>query len=248
MIRFHLRVLTAALAFALLMAGTWFVFWAADISPASEAALQAMQSDSQVYVSAENGWVVFFPAGEPRPQTGFIFFPGGRVDYRAYAPVLKMIAGRGYFVALVPAPLNMAVFDVNAPARVQSKYPEIQNWFVGGHSLGGVAASSYAATHPDIKGAALWASAPADELLRARNVPTLLIYGTNDGLFPLERMEDARRLLPEDARLVAIQGGNHGQFASYGPQAGDNAPGISALEQWTQAAAATVEFFTEILR
>jgi hypothetical protein len=123
---------------ALLAAGTIFVFWASDAAPASETALQAMQSDAQVYVSAENGWVIFFPAENPRPETGFIFYPGGRVDYRAYAPVLKLIAGQGYFVAIVPAPLNLAFFDINAAARVQAKYPEIRNWFVGGHSLGGV--------------------------------------------------------------------------------------------------------------
>lgn len=59
------------------------------------------------------------------------------MDYRAYAPVLKLIAEQGYFVVVVPAPLNLAFFDVNAAARVEAVYPEITNWFVGGHSLGG---------------------------------------------------------------------------------------------------------------
>lgn len=242
------RYAAAAMMSILMLAATLFVFWASAAAPAADAALDAMQSDSQVYVSEENGWVIFFPAENPRPQTGFVFYPGGRVDHRAYAPVLKLIAAQGYFVALPPVPLNLAMLDVNVTARVQAEYPEIQNWFVGGHSLGGVAASIYAASHPDIKGAVLWASAPGNDSLKKNDIPVLSIYGTNDGLFPMDMVDDSRDLLPADTRFVAIDGGNHSQFGSYGLQPGDNIPEISPLQQWTQTAAATVEFFAEVVR
>ena len=242
------RLTTAILLVVLLFAATAFVFWAGNAAPATDAALQDMSSDSQVYVSAENGWVVFHPADDLRPDTGFIFYPGGRVDFRAYAPVMKLIADQDYFVVLLPAPLNLAFFDVNAAARVQAEYPEIKNWFVGGHSLGGVAASLYAANHLELKGVVLWASYPADEALRKKNISVLSIYGTNDGLAGPDRIAASHALLPEDAKFVAIEGGNHAQFASYGPQAGDNDPDISAPDQWTQTANATVEFFGETLR
>lgn len=242
------RYAAAASVLALLILGTIFVFWASDAAPASQTALQAMESDALVYVSPENGWVIFFPAENPRPEAGFVFYPGGRVDYRAYAPVLKLIAGQGYFVALVPVPLNLAFFDINAPARVQAEYPEIQNWFVGGHSLGGVAASSYAATHPDIKGVVFFASYPANDTLIEMGMPALSIYGTDDGLATVDKVSDSRALLPADARFVAIEGGNHSQFGSYGLQAGDNEAAIPPDEQWTRAAAATAEFFMEVLR
>jgi predicted esterase len=242
-----LRYVAAGLSVILLVAVTGFVFWASDAAPASDAALQAMQSDGRVFVSAENGWIIFHPAENPRPETGFIFYPGGRVDHRAYAPVLRLIAGRGYFVALPPAPLNLAMLDVNAAARVQAAYPEVQNWFVGGHSLGGVAAASYAASHPDILGVALWASTPGDDMLQKRNTPVLSIYGTDDGLFPLDMVEDSRSLLPADARFVAIEGGNHSQFGSYGLQPGDNTADIPPAEQWVQTANATVEFMQSVL-
>lgn len=242
------RYAAAALVLALVIAGTIFVFWASDAAPASEIASQAMESDSQVYVSPENGWVIFFPTKNPQPETGFIFYPGGRVDYRAYAPVLKLIAGQGYFIAIVPAPLNLAFFDINAAARVQAEYPEVQNWFVGGHSLGGVVASSYAATHPDIKGVVFFASYPADDSLIAMEMPVLSLYGTNDGLATVDKVTDSRALLPSDAHFIAIEGGNHSQFGSYGLQAGDNEADISPEEQWTQVTAAMVEFFKEVLR
>ncbi|MBI5824917.1 MAG: alpha/beta hydrolase [Chloroflexi bacterium] len=240
--RINWKIILAAFAVLVVSSVFAFVFWAGDISPAADPALQAMQSDSQVFASAENGWVIFFPADEPQPEMGFIFYPGGRVDYRAYAPALRRIAAQGYFVALVPVPLNLAFFDVNAAARVIARYPEVQDWAVGGHSLGGVAASSYAANHPDIKGVVFWASYPANDALKLMDTKALSIYGTNDGLATIATIDESRTLLPADSQFVAIEGGNHAQFASYGLQAGDNEAAISPEEQWTQVANATVEF------
>ena len=242
------RIVAAVSTVVLFVFVIGFVLWASDAAPANEVALQAINSDSQVFVSPENGWVIFFPAENPRPETGFIFYPGGKVDYRAYAPILKMIAAKGYFVAVVPVPLNLAFFDVNAAARVEAAYPEIKNWFVGGHSLGGVAASSYAASHKEIRGVVFWASYPADDSLKTGNIPAVSIYGTNDGLATGETLDESKALLLPDTKFIAIEGGNHAQFGSYGPQDGDNEASISPEDQWTQAAAATVEFFIEVLK
>ncbi|MBI3169747.1 MAG: alpha/beta hydrolase [Chloroflexi bacterium] len=222
--------------------------WMGGAHSATDTALQAMNSDASVYVSAENGWATFFPAENARPETGFIFYPGANVDYRAYAPVMKLIAAHGYFVAVTPMPLNLASFDVNAAARVQAAYPEVQHWFIGGHSLGGVAASSFVTGRAGINGLVLWTSGPADAALIKQGTPVLLVYGTNDGLFPLPMVEDARMSLPADAKFVSIEGGNHSQFGAYGFQPGDHEADISPEEQWIQVAAATVEFFTEVLK
>ena len=244
----NFRIAAAVVTVVLLVFVTVFVVWASDASVPTDTALQALNSDSQVYMSAENGWVIFFPADNQRPETGFVFYPGGKVDYRAYAPVLKLIASKGYFVAVVPAPLNLAFFDVNAAVRVEAAYPEIQNWFVGGHSLGGVAASSYAASHLDIRGVVFWASYPADDSLKTKNIPAVSIYGTNDGLATGDTLDASRDLLLPDTKFIAIEGGNHAQFGSYGPQAGDNEATISPEDQWVQAANATVEFFEAVIK
>lgn len=242
------RIAAAVLIVVVSMVATVFVVWASDASAPTDAALQALNSDSQVFVSAENGWLIFYPAENSRPETGFIFYPGGRVDYRAYAPVLKLVAEKGIFVAVVPVPLNLAFFDVNAAARVQAAYPEVDNWFVGGHSLGGVAASSYAAGHPEIRGVVFWASHPADDLLRVKDIKAISIYGTNDGLATGDTLDASRDLLPEGTQFIPIEGGNHAQFGSYGPQAGDNDADISPEEQWAQTADATAGFFAEALK
>ncbi len=219
-----------------------FVFWASDASPASDVALQAMQSDERVNVSEENGWVTFSPADDPQPDMGIIFYPGGRVDYRAYSPVLRMIAEQGYFVALVPVPLNLAFFDVNAAERVRAQYPEITHWVVGGHSLGGVAASVYAKDHvAELDGILFFASYPADDSLKNTDLNVFSIYGTRD-MAGMDKFDETKALLPDDTQYVVIDGGNHAQFGSYGLQAGDNEATISPEEQWAQISTATVEF------
>lgn len=244
--KFNWKIAAAALIAVLLAAVTGFMIWANDASPATDTALQALNSDAQVTVSAENGWYIFSPANQPRPNTGFIFYPGGRVDYRAYAPLLKMIAARGYFVVATPVKLNLAFFDINAAAPIEAAYPEIHNWFVGGHSLGGVAAAAYAAKRPGIHGVVFFASYPADDLLKQNGVNVISIYGTKDGLATGEKVNASRALLPTNAKFVPIEGGNHAQFGSYGPQTGDNPADISPEEQWTQAADAAAEFFASV--
>jgi hypothetical protein len=164
------RILLGFLAVAVISA-LGFIFWANDTAQATNVALQALESDPQVVVGQRAGYITFLPVGQS-PTTGFIFYPGGRVDYRAYAPVLRMIAQQGYFVAVVDVNLNLAFFEINAADAVISNHPEVEHWAVGGHSLGGVAASSYAAKHlEDVDGLVLWASYPADDSLTNATIP-----------------------------------------------------------------------------
>lgn len=227
----------------LVIASAAFVIWANDAYPADAPAVQALKSDSQVTVT-QGDYITFQPS-DLQPETGLIFYPGGRVDYKAYAPVLRRIAENGYFVALVHVPLNMAFFDIDAAAQVQAEHPEIENWVVGGHSLGGAMASVYAKDHlSQLNGVIFFASYPADDSLKNANLKVLSIYGTDD-MAGMETFEEKKSLLPADTQYVVIKGGNHAQFGSYGPQEGDNPATISAEEQWEQAAAATVRFLKE---
>jgi Alpha/beta hydrolase family len=230
------------IAAGLLVAG--FVVWAeTPLGPAPEA-LAALESDSGVTVTI-NDFVAFQPSGI-QPETGFIFYPGGRVDYRSYAAPLHEIAAQGYLVVLLPVHLNLAFFDINAAQPVFNAYPQIKHWVVGGHSLGGVAAALFAKDHlEEIEGLIFWASYPADNSLSKSSLKMLSIYGTND-MAGMSKFEETKPLLTADAQYVIIDGGNHGQFGDYGPQPGDHQAAISRAQQQKQTVQATVNFLGEL--
>jgi pimeloyl-ACP methyl ester carboxylesterase len=236
------RILFGLLAI-LLLAGLGFVVWAETPYPAAPEALFALASDSNTTVTVDD-YITFAPTSE-EPATGLIFYPGGRVDYRAYAAPLRRIAEEGYLVILMPVRLNLAFFDVNAADRVLSAFPQIEHWAIGGHSLGGVAAALYARENETIDGVVFWASYPADDGLKDTDLQVLSIYGTLD-MGGMESFEASRQNLPADTEFVVIEGGNHAQFGDYGVQPGDNGAVIGREEQQSRAVRATVRFLEEL--
>ena len=241
-----LRILLASLALAMVLLTAGFVVWGETPAKPMPEALAALQSDAQVTV-ATGQWLVFSPAAS-QPTTGFIIYPGGRVDYRAYAPAAHQIASQGYLVVIVRMPLNLAVLGINSAQDVQSAFPQIQHWAVGGHSLGGAMAATYAKTYPDsVQGLALWAAYPASsDDLSQTTLRVVSIFGSLDGLATGEKIEASRPLLPGNATWVAVPGGNHAQFGWYGKQAGDNPASISRSDQQAQVVAATLEMLKGI--
>ena len=227
---------------AIILGSAGFVIWAETPSRLRQAALDALKSDDLVTVTDHGKYITFEPASL-KPSTGFIFYPGGHVEYRAYAPILHQIAGQGIFVALVPVKLNLAFFDIEAGAPVLKDFPQIKVWATGGHSLGGVASALFAQNHPEIRGIVFWASYPADDKLKNSGIKMLSIYGTQDGgLDNGAKIEQYKAFQPADTIFVVIEGGNHGQFGDYGPQPGDHSATISPQEQWQQTTKATVQF------
>jgi hypothetical protein len=239
-VRWALRGLAALAGVLVLLAGG-FAGWALTGPGPEPAALRALESDAAVRVETGR-WLVFAPAAGA-PRAGLVLYPGGRVEARAYAPVARVIAAEGYLVVVTPMPLRLAVLNQNAAQAVFAAYPEIEAWAVGGHSLGGAMAARFALEHPEaVRGLALWAAYPPEgDDLSGRGLSVVSIYGTADGVALPAQVLGARAQLPPDTAWVAIEGGNHAQFGSYGPQAGDNAATVSAEAQQAQTAAATAE-------
>ena len=191
------------------------------------------------------GWYVFQPA-QPT-DTGFIFYPGGLVDPAAYAPLMKQISDQGIMTVILPMPLDLAIFGVNKANDVIAAYPDIKQWIIGGHSLGGSMAAEFVKGNPAaVKGLAFLASYPADSTnLSALPIKVTSIYGTNDGVARNVFNESLTRL-PDGTPLVVIDGGNHAQFGNYGPQAGDGVATISREEQQQQTTQAVVDLVDQL--
>ena len=233
-------IVAAVIGILLVVGLAGFVIWANNAAQPMPEALAALQSDSAVTVSQAD-WIEFAPASGS-PTTGFVFYPGGRVDARAYAPPARALAEQGYLVAITPMLLNLAIFDPDRANAVIAAHPEIERWVIGGHSLGGTTAAMYANRHAEaVDGVVFWAAYPAggDSLAGRDDLMVTSIYGTRDGLATPAKIEASIPLLPADAQFVAIEGGNHAQFGWYGDQSGDNPATISREDQQAQIVEAT---------
>ncbi len=239
----RLRWILIGLLVVLALTGAGFVVWAeTPLGPMPEA-LAALESNDEVTVQTDP-WLLFVPTAKT-PTVGLIFYPGGRVDPRSYAPAARAIASQGYLVVIPPVPLNLAVFAPDIAADVIAANPAIKHWFVGGHSLGGAMAARFAYNNPEtVDGLVLWASYPASpsDFSQRPDFPVLSVYGTQD--MGLEGIEASRVLLSSTTDWVVIEGGNHAQCGWYGPQPGDGAASITRQAQQAQMIEATVAFLS----
>jgi hypothetical protein len=229
-----------------LLALAGVALWAATPPAPMPEALAALESDERAQVSVKP-WLAFQPAGAA-PTVGFIFYPGGRVDVRSYAPAARAIAEAGYLAVIVPMPLNLAIIAPGRAADVMAAYPGIERWAVGGHSLGGAMAARFAYQNPSAaQGLVLWAAYPAatDDLSRS-GLAVISISGTLDGLSTPDKIAASRPLLPADTVWAAIEDGNHAQFGWYGEQSGDNPASISRESQQAQVVAATLSLLARL--
>lgn len=180
-------------------------------------------------------------AYEPeKAVAGLIFYPGGLVEYTAYEPLMQACAEKGILCVLLKMPFHLAVLDMNAADGVQAQFPQIEKWYIGGHSLGGAMASSYAAKHADEFDGVVLLGAYATEDIRSLNVISL--YGSEDKVMNKEKYDEYISNLPADFTEIVIEGGCHAGFGMYGAQDGDGTPAITAAEQIKLTSAAVFDW------
>lgn len=213
-----------------ILAGPFF-WYVSDYYRAEAVALAVMGQDSGI--SQQGGLTILSPSYPT--DTAIIFYPGAKVEAEAYLPLLDQIRQTGVTCMLVHMPFRMAIFDADAAEEVIARFPEIQHWYIAGHSMGGAMASKFASDHPDLvdglilMGAYIYGDYPEEN--------TLTIYGSLN-----QSVEDH---IDYTENIVEIQGGNHAQFGNYGPQKGDPPATVSAEEQQRQTVEAIAAFLVQ---
>lgn len=225
------RWIASAVLLALVLAAG--AFWSAGYDAQEEARLAMAQGETMGRVTA---------LGDETSEYGLIFYPGGLVDHAAYAPLMQAMADRGILCLLVQMPLDLAVLDIGAAEGLTDGYPQVSRWIIGGHSLGGAMAASYAAKHPGAFEGLLLLGAYAAEDVRGSVNRVLSIYGSEDGVLNRSKYEESRRHYPAEFTEVVIDGGNHAGFGCYGAQKGDGIAAIAQEEQWAAAAQETAKW------
>lgn len=230
----------------LVLAGVIILFLACgiylnDYYHADMNAVEAFTVENPVEMrSDKEGNMVF----EPEDATaGFIFYPGGKVEYTAYIPLMKTLASEGILGVLVEMPFHLAVFDIKAAEGIREQYPQIEHWYIGGHSLGGSMAAAYLAEEAgNFEGLILLGSYSATDL-SGTDLSVVSIYGSEDLVMNREKYETSKAKLPDEFSETILDGGCHAYFGMYGAQEGDGTPEISNEEQ----IALTVDAISEMV-
>lgn len=196
--------------------------------------IAAVEDDPRVTVDRTDGGYVLQPAGT-EPAAGVVFYPGGRVHPDAYVESLSTLAREANVTVVVPKlPLNLAVVDyglaqtrlgTHAADTAMAEQPAVEEWFVGGHSLGGAMACRYAATNR-VDGVLLYASY-CDVDISERDLAVVSVTGSADGVLNRTASERNRGNLPAATRFAELSGVNHTQFGSY---TGQDAPSGTSYE------------------
>lgn len=223
--------LIALIMIVLLSAGA-FLIYASDYYRADDKAIAVTKNEAALRV--QDNFIVLSPTTPS--DTALIFYPGAKVEYIAYLPILEKIKQRsGITCILVKMPFNMAIFDANAADKIIDQFPAIKNWYIGGHSMGGAMASGYASKHQDtvkgliLLGAYIYGEYPADQ--------ALTVYGTFN--------TSVAEKINYTGNIVVIEGGNHAQFGNYGKQKGDPDATITSEEQQNTAVEAIKKFLVK---
>jgi len=233
-------ILLGVLVAAILLGGAFLLYVSDYYKAEVNRKERAMFSDIRV-LDANDALI----ADPGNAKTALILYPGGKVEHRAYEMLALRIADEGILCIVPKMPFNLAVFGINRAERYITAHPEIEHWYVGGHSLGGSMAAGFAAKHvPMVDGLVLLASYAVDDI-SSLPLKVLSITAGNDTVLSRESYEKYKTNLPEGFTELVIEGGNHAGFASYGAQKGDGTATLTAAEQQAAVAEAVAVFCLE---
>lgn len=231
------KLIVAAIAVLILAVFAYGIYYVNDYYHADETALACLNGDGNVKVLNTSNGLLLDGYGN---DTALIFYPGAKVEYVSYFPLLMNLANKGIDCYLVEMPFNLAFLGQNRADEIIDAH-NYTHYFLAGHSLGGVMASNYVHSTNKSDGLILFAAYPTEEIAK----PVLSIYGSNDNVLNRQTYNDSKNLMANLTEVV-IEGGNHAQVGNYGNQAGDGIAKISASQQQKQSDDKILEFISNV--
>lgn len=195
-------------------------------------------------------YISLTPANNSVQPTGIAFYPGGLVDPHAYIEILEdLVVTDHRRVVILKVAANLAIMNSGKAHRYIDDFDDVQDWVLGGHSLGGSVACMDAASNPEAYKGMFVLDAYSVSDLSDWTSPVIIITASFDPVEDVKYLENESNLPPRlDITSIAdipasgtsgqtlyydIAGGNHAQFGNYGKQKGDNDATISSDDQQT---------------
>ncbi len=227
-----------------------FKVYVSDYYVPDTAVEETICEETSVFEASYEDAIIFVP-NYLMCKAVIVFYPGGKVKYTAYSGLMRELADRGFLCVLPRMPENLAFLRMDAVDKIVEKYPEQADlvshidWYMAGHSLGGVAAAKYLSDNPEgYKGLILCASYTTSDFSNT-DIRLLSIYGSEDKVLKMESYDENRVHWPANSEEYVIEGGIHSYFGNYGIQSGDGEPAISNIEQIRIAADVIEEWIEE---
>lgn len=201
-------------------------------------------TSARARVTEAGGRTLVVEPAQGAVTVAFVLYPGGLVRPQAYEWIGHALSVYGVRTLSPEMPLDLAVLDSGRAANLgelTAGLPVV----VGGHSLGGAMAASYAAGHTDqVAGLVLLAAYPSDSTsLVDAPFPAVSLLAANDEVTDAAKVRGGLGRLPADTRLVTVDGAVHSFFGRYGPQAGDGVPTVMRAEAEGAIATELLRFF-----
>ena len=155
---------------------------------------------------------------------------------------MRALADYGVLAVLVKMPFNLAVLRINAADKVPDIFPEVEHWYMAGHSLGGSMAASYIAKNSERFDGLILLAAYSTVNLTATDLRVMSIYGSRDGVMNREKYNGYLGNLPSSLEEYVIDGGNHAGFGMYGEQEGDGKATLDRYDQINMSAQMIADF------
>lgn len=227
------KIVFAVIAIVILAIVAYGIYYVNDYYHADDEAKSLMNGTGDIKViKTGNGLLLDGPGND----TAMIFYPGAKVEYTSYLPLLSEVSKKNIDCFVVEMPFNLALLNQNAADEIIDDY-NYTHYYMSGHSLGGVVASQYVNSTNKTDGLILFAAYPTSEIQK----PVLSVYGSEDKVLNMEKYTESKSLMDNLTELI-IKGGNHAQIGDYGAQDGDGIAKISPEKQQDKTVSEIIKF------
>lgn len=178
-------------------------------------------------------------------NVGFIIFSGAKTDERGYSYIAKLLNNKGHTVVIPKIKFHMSILEEQHGLDIINKNPQIDKWFLIGHSLGGLPISQIASKQPaKLEGIAFLASYMIINLSDT-NISAIRITASEDEIMNKKKMEENLNYLPKDSESIEISGANHTGFSATNSLSRDGKATMTWKEQQEYTVKLILDFFNK---